>query len=113
MHRRAEAARAGARGVGRPPVPKTRQPQSALSAWWQSLVGIAPWWRIIKRLAGPLLWPLQSRWGRRIGIGLAAVAAIFVLAAGARSTFSPWRATATTWSSVSPAPRSVTVTSEG
>src|SRR5258708_1698193 len=44
--------------------------------------GAAPWWRIGARLAGPPLRAMQSRWVRRVGIGIIAVAAIFVLVAG-------------------------------
>src|SRR5712671_1514943 len=40
------------------------------------------WRRVGGRLAGPPLRAMQSRWMRRIGIGMAAVAAIFVLVAG-------------------------------
>jgi Protein of unknown function len=39
-------------------------------------------WRLGGRFAGALLRAMQSRWVRRIGIGIVAVAAIFVLVAG-------------------------------
>jgi Protein of unknown function len=40
------------------------------------------WRRLGGRFAGPLLRAMQSRWVRRIGIGIVAVAAFFVLVAG-------------------------------
>ncbi len=43
---------------------------------------VSGWWRIGGRLAGPPLRAMQSRWVRWVGIGIVAVAAIFVLVAG-------------------------------
>jgi Protein of unknown function len=81
MHRRAEAARVLARSA-RGAAAGARPADSALSNWWEDSAGAALWWRITKRCAGPLLWPFQSRWMRRLGIGLVAVALLVVLAAG-------------------------------
>src|SRR6266853_6346967 len=81
VHRRAEAVRAAARG--RPSAPVARPSEdSALSGWWQGLVGTALWWRITKRFAGAVSRLMRGRWVRRIGIGVAAVGALFVLVAG-------------------------------
>ncbi len=43
---------------------------------------VSGWWRIGGRLAGPPLRAMQSRWVRRVGIGVVAVAAVFALMAG-------------------------------
>jgi hypothetical protein len=83
MHRRADAVRAAARAGNRGPVPPARSNgDSGASAWWEERIGDSLGWQIINRLAGLLMRPMQSRWMRRVGIGLAAVAAVFVLAAG-------------------------------
>src|SRR5215468_7412742 len=82
MHRRAEAMRAAARGTGRGP-PATRfDGASAGATWWHTRVGKALWWQITKRFSGPLLRSTQSRWMRRLGIGIAAVAVMFAVVAG-------------------------------
>src|SRR5262245_49994099 len=44
--------------------------------------GASGWWRIGGRFAGTPLRAMQSRWVRRVGIGIVGVAAIFVLVAG-------------------------------
>jgi hypothetical protein len=54
----------------------------AAPGWWRSRVGTALWWRIARRLAGLPLRAMRSRWGRRVSIGIVAVAAIFMLVAG-------------------------------
>jgi hypothetical protein len=83
MHRRAEAVRAVARGPRRGPAPAAQLTnESALSAWWRSHVTTAPWWRTTKRFAGPVLRATQTRRMRWFGIGVAAIAATLVLAAG-------------------------------
>src|SRR5712671_6610313 len=89
MHRSAEAMRASASlpaaassggkgGGGRRGAAPAARPEP--SGWWRGHAAL--WWRIGGRLAGPPLRAMQSRWMRRIGIGMAAVAAIFVLVAG-------------------------------
>src|SRR5207245_669057 len=86
MHRSAEAMRAsapsggGKGGGGRRGATPAARPEP--SGWWRSRAGVALWRRIGGRFAGPPLRAMQSRWMRRIGIGIAAVAAVFVLVAG-------------------------------
>jgi hypothetical protein len=82
MHRRAEAMRAVARGTGRGPAQAARLETTAAPGWWHRRVGRALWWQIAKRFGRPILWAMQSRWMRRLGIGVAAIAAMFVLVAG-------------------------------
>src|SRR5215467_4581983 len=65
------AACAGAKGGGRG--------RGAAPGAWQ---GASGWWRIGAGLARSPLRAMQSRWVRRLGIGVAAVAAVFVLVAG-------------------------------
>jgi Protein of unknown function len=91
MHRRAEAMRAApslpspacgggqGRGGGRGPAPGARL---HAPGWWSSRIGAALWWQIAGRFAKLPLRATQSRWMRRIGIGVVAVAVIFVLVAG-------------------------------
>src|SRR5215467_9258414 len=88
MHRGAEAMRV----APSPPAPLSGRGKgggsgtgaAALEASGRrrSRVGAAPWWKITGRFAGRPLRALQSRWMRRLAIGMAAVAAAFVLAAG-------------------------------
>ncbi len=98
MHRRADAVRAVAvnqRQLGqREPNPHdtgTRDgdrsrgdnADSVLTAWWARAVLPSLWWRIIKRLSARLLAVMCGRWVRRVGIGVAAVLAVFMLLGGA------------------------------
>jgi hypothetical protein len=62
---------AGAKGGGRG--------RGAAPGAWQ---GASGWWRIGARLARSPLRAMQSRWVRRLGVGVVAVAAVFVLVAG-------------------------------
>src|SRR5215471_171173 len=83
MHRRAEAMRAAARGTGRGPARAAQfDTTSAALAWWRSRVGRTLWWQIARRFGRPIWWATQSRWVRRLGISVAAVAAMFLLVAG-------------------------------
>src|SRR5215472_3179109 len=89
MHRSAEAmratsalppaARGGGKGSGRGPAPIARQDASG---WWRGSAGAALWWRIRRRFAGLPLRAMQSRWMRRVAVGVMAVAAVFVLVVG-------------------------------
>src|SRR6266436_877135 len=84
MHRSAEAMRAsaangGGKGGRRGAAPVARPEPSG---WWRSRASAALWWHIGARFAGPPLRAMQSRWMRRIGICMVAVAAMFVLVAG-------------------------------
>jgi len=53
-----------------------------VSGWWRSRAGAGLWWRIGGWFAGPPLRAMRSRWVRRAGIGIVAVAAVFALVAG-------------------------------
>src|SRR5712671_5333350 len=84
MHRSAEAMRAsaangGGKGGRRGAAPVARPEPSG---WWRSRPDASGWRRVGGRLASLPLRAMQSRWMRRIGIGIVAVAAIFVLVAG-------------------------------
>ncbi|HMA70572.1 MAG TPA: hypothetical protein VKP67_03640 [Xanthobacteraceae bacterium] len=82
MHRRAEAARAVARGAGRGPAAAARfDAASAAPAGWRSRIGRALWRYVGRRLVGPVLQVAQSRWMRWCGIGVAALTAMFILVA--------------------------------
>jgi hypothetical protein len=85
MHRSAEAMRAAAsppaRGGGKGRVPSAMA-QPAARGWWRGGGGAALWWQIARRFARLPLRAMQSRLMRRVSIGMAAVATIFMLVAG-------------------------------
>jgi Protein of unknown function len=86
MHRRAEAARAAARG-GRSLTPKSPRSDYQSSAWWHSSVLMALWWQIRQAFGGqafggPTPRLMRSKWVRRTGIGLASIAALCAVVAG-------------------------------
>src|SRR5215475_7487704 len=80
VHRRAEA-RAVVSAVERGSLPETMLELES-GAWRHGRADSALWWQITKRLARLASRRMRSRWMRRIGIGVAAVAAMFVLAGG-------------------------------
>src|SRR6266436_6726512 len=92
MQRSAEAMRAssslpsatcgGGKGGGRGRGAALAARPDDVSGWWRGRVGAGLWWRIGRRFAGPPLRAMRSRWVRRAGIGIVAVAAVFALVAG-------------------------------
>jgi hypothetical protein len=85
MHRSAEAMRAAAslpaRGGGKGRAPSgTARP--AARGWWRRRAGAALWWQIARRFARLPLRAMQARWMRRVSVGVAAVAAVFMLVVG-------------------------------
>jgi len=84
MHRRAEAARQEARQQpGREPDAAPALHESALAAWWQSVVRRSLWWRITRRIAARVTKLARNRWVRRAGIGFGVIAVVLLLVAGA------------------------------
>ncbi len=86
MHRSAEAMRAAAlpaRGGGKAgPRGPSGMARPAAPASWHGHAGAALWWQILRRFARLPLRAMQSRWMRRVSIGMAAVTAVFMLVAG-------------------------------
>ena len=86
MHRSAEAMRASdslpARGGGKGGARRPPAPAQPGARGGRSRAGAALWWLVVRRFAGLPLRAMQSRLMHRVSIGMAAVAAIFMLVAG-------------------------------
>ncbi len=101
MHRRAEAVRTAVRGstgsaVARADLARQEGRQkskresdyepyreSAVAAWWHNVVRPRLRWPAAKRSAGGVLGLGRNRWIRGIGIGIGAIAMLFLVVAGA------------------------------